>query len=1069
MAISGDEPAEASPIQAPLPPDEVERSACVRGYGILDTPPEERYDRLTLLAAEVCSTPVALLTLLEGDRQWLKSKVGLSIEETGRDVAFCSHAILSPDEVLVVPDALADDRFRENPLVIADPRIRFYAGVPLVSRDGHALGTLCVIDRVPRELTGQQIEALQALGRQAVTEMELRRYSLELARAREEIQRRAAELEVAAHGSRNRREVLERLLRGHGSLDGMLDAVATYVARELSGAVCSILLLDEWGQRLRLAAASGLPDFFGETADGLAIGPGAGSCGAAAFAGRRVVVEDIRTHPNWASARDAAARADVRSCWSEPILSSDGRVLGTCAVYRAEPSAPDAADVELVSTAASWAGAAIERARAEDAVRRSAARFAEAERVGRMGSWEIDLLRDRAAWSEEGYRLLGLVPGAEPADQDSFLRCVHPDDRGPVREALAQAIRTGSPLEHEFRVVWPDGEVRWLQSRGSAVYDPDGTAMRFVGTTVDVTERRRAEDERRRLEDKRLRSERRFRALIENSSDLVAVLDAAGRIRYSSPSTARILSIPPDRLVNESLPRLVHPEDRAHTRLLIEELVAGGDQSITGEFRLMDGGGAWRWMGVTGSNLLGEAAVEGLVFNCRDMTAQKQAEARLRHDVLHDALTGLPNRVLLVERLEHAAARARRNPSRRYAVLFLDLDGFKAVNDSLGHETGDRLLVELVPRIRRCLRASDTCARLGGDEFIVVLDDIGDERSAVDVAERIQDQVGSLDCVDGCEVRISASIGIVIADASYDRVEDILRDADVAMYRAKTAGRARHEIFDVGMRQPPDERLALEGALARALDQDRLSVVYQPIVSLPSGRLLGFEALARWHDPERGMLLPEEFVPVAEESDLIARVDRRVLREACRQLQAWREAIPAAVPLGVSVNVSRRYLESGHLPHDVRRCLARTGLRGSDLELEIAESMLAAEAPAMEAAFGEVGRLGVRVAIDDFGTGGCPLARLARLPVASLKIHRSFVGDLDAGSGSEDIVGVIVALARSMGVAVIAEGVETPLQRSRLHALGCDRAQGYLISRPMPPEGIPDVIVGHGRRLQLTT
>ena len=564
--------------------------------------------------------------------------------------------------------------------------------------------------------------------------------------------------------------------------------------------------------------------------------------------------------------------------------------------------------------------------------------------------------------------------------------------------------------------------------------------------------------ERKRAEEARSRSERRFRALIEDSSDVVAVLDARGHILYASPSTARVLGMPPDEHLGKCLFDLVHSEDRAHARSLVNGLLEEAGGAVTGEVRLRDGNGEWRWLGVTGRNLLGEPAVEGLVLNYRDTTAQKRAEAQLQHDALHDALTGLPNRALLVERLERAATRSRRHPSHRFAVLFLDLDGFKLVNDSLGHETGDRLLVALAPRIEGCLRSSDTCARLGGDEFVVLLDEVGDVGGAVDVAERIQEQVEAPFPIAGHEVRVSASIGIVIGGADDRRADDILRDADIAMYRAKARGRSRHEIFDVEMRREAVARLTLQSALRQAVDQRQLRVFYQPIVSLRSGGLVGFEALVRWQDPLRGLVLPDEFVPVAEEGALIVSIDRWVLREACLQLRAWRKALPAARALTMNVNVSSRHFTGPHLAPEIRTLLGESELPPASLELEITERTIMDNVLVVTGVLDELKNLGARVAIDDFGTAYSSLAYLVRLPIDTLKIDRTFVGHIDGDGGSGKIVGTIVALAHSLGMSVIAEGVETLPQRARLRSLGCERAQGHLISEPLGADAASELI-----------
>jgi diguanylate cyclase (GGDEF)-like protein/PAS domain S-box-containing protein len=628
-----------------------------------------------------------------------------------------------------------------------------------------------------------------------------------------------------------------------------------------------------------------------------------------------------------------------------------------------------------------------------------------------------------------------------------------PDQDWVRREGLVSFV--GLPLVVERRVV---GVIAMFGRRAvsEATQQALEAAANVIASAID----------RKQAEEARLRSERRFRALIEGSSDLISVLNATGKILYASPSTARVLGFPAEELLGKNLGDVVHSEDRAHAHSLVKKLRVEGGRTVTGEVRFRDSSGEWRWLGVTGRNLLGEPAVEGLVLNYRDTTAQKRAEAQLQHDALHDALTGLPNRALLVERLERAATRCRRYPARRFSVLFLDLDGFKFVNDSLGHEAGDRLLVALAPRIERCLRSSDTCARLGGDEFVVLLDEVGDVEGAVEVAERIQQQVGMPSSIGGRDVTLSVSIGIVIGDEGYRRADDILRDADIAMYRAKAHGRSRHEIFDVEMRRAAMARVALKSALRNAVDNQRLRVLYQPIVSLKSGRLAGFEALVRWQDPERGLMLPDEFVPIAEEGALIVSIDRWVLREACRQLQAWRTSDPAAASLTMSVNVSSRHFTGSHLAQEIHSLLKDSGLEPFSLELEITEGTIMENVPAVTGVLDELKGLGVHVAIDDFGTGYSSLAYLARLPVDTLKIDRAFVAHLNGTDGPDEIVGTIVALAHSLGLSVTAEGVETPLQRERLGDLGCERAQGHLISPPLSADAASELIAAEGRQLR---
>ena len=448
---------------------------------------------------------------------------------------------------------------------------------------------------------------------------------------------------------------------------------------------------------------------------------------------------------------------------------------------------------------------------------------------------------------------------------------------------------------------------------------------------------------------------------------------------------------------------------------------------------------------------------------------RKRAEERLVHDTFHDTLTGLPNRALFRERLELAIKRARRHPGYRFAVLFLDLDRFKLVNDSLGHHAGDRLLVEASQRLWRCLRhdtlaplppgtrspGEDTLARLGGDEFTVLLDDIREDSDAFRVAERLQAALEPPFVVDDHEVVTSASIGIVtntgLAGATTGAegaVDELLRSADAAMYRAKANGRARAELFDAEMHAQAMARLRLEAELRRALERSELRLVYQPILALGSGEISGFEALVRWAHPTRGMVSPADFIPVAEECGLILPLGDWVLRTACAQLRAWQARFPAARGMSVSVNIAPRQLAQPDLLDRVRAALDDSGLAPTALRLEITESAAMENAARTQEVLASLRAVGVRFSLDDFGTGYSSLSYLRRFPLHTLKIDRSFVDGMERDGESREIVRGIVALATTLGMEVVAEGAETAAQVEHLRALGCGFGQGYFFQRP---------------------
>jgi diguanylate cyclase (GGDEF)-like protein len=430
----------------------------------------------------------------------------------------------------------------------------------------------------------------------------------------------------------------------------------------------------------------------------------------------------------------------------------------------------------------------------------------------------------------------------------------------------------------------------------------------------------------------------------------------------------------------------------------------------------------------------------------------QESREHFRHAAFHDSLTELPNRTLLADHLRLAIERARRRPEHLFAVLFLDLDRFKNINDSLGHAAGDRLLVETARRLEQCSRPTDTVARLGGDEFAVLLDGLESECDAVRVAERVQEELMRPFRLGGHEVYTAASIGITLSTHGYEDPENVLRDADTAMYRAKEKGKARYELFDAEMHADALARLRLENDLRRAVEHREFEVYYQPVVALASSKLSGFEALVRWRHPERGIVGPTEFIPLAEETRLVTEIGAWVLEEACRQMSEWRELIPSQQHLTVSVNLSSKQLTQPGFAELVRRTLRETGLPPHCLKLEITESAVMDNADGAASLLAQLRGFGIQLSIDDFGTGYSSLSYLHRFPVDTLKIDRSFVAKMTDNSENGEIVRTIVTLASNLGMGVVAEGVETEEQHARLEALGCEYGQGFLYSRPVEAE-----------------
>jgi len=536
--------------------------------------------------------------------------------------------------------------------------------------------------------------------------------------------------------------------------------------------------------------------------------------------------------------------------------------------------------------------------------------------------------------------------------------------------------------------------------------------------------------------------EERFRALVQNSSDAITITDAELRIQYQSPSIERVFGYQPADVVNRPLNELIHEDDRAAMQALFDNM--RGRPGATGrlDVRWLHHDGTWRQAEMAIANLLGEPAVKGLVINTRDITDRKTLEEQLSHQAFHDSLTGLANRALFKDRLQQSLARAARRQEKP-AILFLDLDGFKSINDSLGHASGDELLALVASRLRPFVRTGDTMARLGGDEFAILLEDTEEVSASIRVAERIIDALKEPFALKQQEIFISASIGI--ASFSGDTPEELLRNADIAMYIAKSEGKGRYEVYQPAMHEAVVERLQLEADLKRAVERGEFFVVYQPLVSLDSLHPIGVEALIRWRHPERGVVLPMAFIPLAEKTGGIIAIGRWVLREACRQVHEWRQSHPE---LQLSVNLSGRQMRDPGLVSDVSRALQDTGLAADALTLEMTESVLMDDVEGALRILNDLKALGLHLAIDDFGTGYSSLSYLGKFPVDSLKIDRSFVSGPGA-SENQALVGTIMEMAQSLKLEVVAEGIERQEQLTELQRLKCQVGQGYLFAKPL--------------------
>jgi len=494
----------------------------------------------------------------------------------------------------------------------------------------------------------------------------------------------------------------------------------------------------------------------------------------------------------------------------------------------------------------------------------------------------------------------------------------------------------------------------------------------------------------------------------------------------------------------------IHPGDVERIKIEMLNHLSELNSKFESEYRILCKGKTYRWM-LSRGIIIRDASGEPyrIVGTQSDITNRKVTEEQLLHDALHDALTGLPNRVLFMDRLSHAISLAKRRRNYLFAVLFFDLDRFKLINDSLGHEVGDRLLIAIARRLEKYLRVGDTVARLGGDEFTILLEDIKDENVAINIANRLQEELTRSFNLSGNEVFTSASIGITLSTFNYERPEDLLRDADIAMYRAKATGKARYEVFNTTMHTGATALLQLETDLRRGLERQEFQLYYQPIVALKTSEITGFEALIRWQHPQRGLVSPAEFIPVAEETGLIVPIGWWVLREACRQLSAWKIQFPEYQSLVMSINLSAKQFTQSNLVEEITKILRETEVPANSLKLEITESVIMDNAEIATTMLLQLQSLGIRLSIDDFGTGYSSLAYLYRFPTHTLKIDRSFINKIDIDSEQFEIVRTIVTLAANLGMDVVAEGVETLKHLAQLKALNCGSGQGYLFSKPV--------------------
>ncbi len=630
----------------------------------------------------------------------------------------------------------------------------------------------------------------------------------------------------------------------------------------------------------------------------------------------------------------------------------------------------------------------------------------------------------------------------------------HKETRIIIESPITQVLQSGATvgLPEQTILITRNGTEIPIDDSIAAIKDDNGNITGAVLVFQDITERKQ-------ILEALARRQQEFKALVENAPDIISRFNPQLRYVYVNPAIEKVTGISAETFIGKTNIELNLPEEFCWICDRKLQQVFQTKQETEFECSLAI---AWETK-YYHTRLVPELASDGLVYFVlsisRNITALKLAEAQLIHDAFHDILTGLPNRALFMELLERALMLAKRRADYTFAVLFLDLDRFKVVNDSLGYTIGNQLLTALARRLENCLRSGDTVARLGGDEFTILLDDLNNINDVTSVVDRIYEALTSAFQLSGYEVFTTVSIGIALSKGSYNLPEELLRDADIAMYRAKALGKARYEIFDSTMYTQVTQLLELEMDLRRAVERQEFQVYYQPIVLLETYKIIGFEALVRWQHPQHGLISPDNFIPLAEETGLIIPIGYWVLGEACRQMRAWQIQFPTNPPLTISVNLSTKQFSQPGLIEQINQIMQETGLEAGSLKLEITESVLMENIQLATFMLLQLQQMNIQLHLDDFGIGYSSLSYLHRFPSNALKIDRSFISKIGANGENLEIVQAIVTLAQSLNIDVIAEGVETLEQLTQITAMKCKYAQGYLFSQPLDSKSVETLIV----------
>lgn len=840
-----------------------------------------------------------------------------------------------------------------------------------------------------------------------------------------------------------RTKILE-LIASDVSLSVILEAIVHGVEEGDSSMLCSILLLDDTGKQLLTGAAPNLPSFYNKAIHGIEIGIGVCSFGTAAFTNERVIVESIQNHSYWTSYKDLAAQAELKSCWSEPIRSTQGKVIGIFSTYHHEVGKPTNADITLIEQASRLASIAIEKTQAHLALRSSDERMQLVLAGAELGFWDWDMATNKVQRNERWATMLGYSYEEITNTTNQWTDFIHPEDRDKAWQSIADVLEGRSKLHNiEYRMLTKSGDFIWVLDQANVMQrDVNGKPIRMSGTHSDITNRKLAEEKVKLAA-----------SVFTNARESIIITDAKGTIVDINETFSRITGYSREESIGHN-PRILKSgrQPTAFYDDMWKALLTEG--YWTGEvWNRRKEGEVYAEMKTISAVRNEHGTTSHYVALGNDITLMKEHQEQLESIAHYDLLTHLPNRSLLSDRLSQAMLQCSRH-EQSLAVVFLDLDGFKHVNDTYGHGVGDELLIALSARMKEALREGDNLARIGGDEFVAVLTDLDKIEDCELVLERLLLAASDPVTVSDVVLNVSASIGVTLYPQDNVDADMLMRHADQAMYMAKELGKNRYHLYDTAQDDAAKVQRENLAAIRSALNNHQFVLYYQPKVNMKTGTVIGVEALIRWQHPERGLLLPIEFLPSIESNPMSIEVGEWVIDAVLTQISKWQE-LGLNLPVTTSVNIAALQLQQPDFIDRLQALLAlHPDVEPCYLELEVLEKSALDDVQHVSTIMSACMALGVNFALDDFGTGYSSLTYLRRLPAGLIKIDQSFVRDMLHDTDDLAIVEGLIVLAKTFNRNVIAEGVETIEHGTKLLDLGCELAQGYGIAKPMPAEDV---------------